>query len=394
MNTEFKIEDIRVLPQRNLLIKGQERLPLEPRIMEVMSYLAKHPREVVLRDDLITSIWSVQYGGDESLTRAISLLRKAFKKLGVQKQVIETIPKRGYRLAISPITQTETLETVKPVAERVLSTKDIPAQPTVTVAKPQATVQPVDPSHLSSGAEKIGPETKSVLNPLVPVLATAILCFGFFAVFLRLTSDPMPETTTQDRSIPGISSQIDYTQEDFNQDDDLPPIGSAASQDYEVKASQGDVATAIILTYLEGLIDKQTAIATASRHLKIAQSLTPNSSDTLTAEGWMHYIEEEPDKALLNFEIVTAREGLMGDAWLGKAYVFKDMGKKDLALLNFNRAIQVEVFSITPRQAKVQYLFDIGDFTEALEAANDLLVYYPNNQSVLDQVSKIKRKMK
>lgn len=102
MADEFSIGNIQVAHKRNLLIVDQAELSLEPRVMDVLCYLSQFAPDVVGRDDLIENIWKVEYGGDESLTRAISILRKTFKSAGVNEVMIETIPKRGYRLTASP----------------------------------------------------------------------------------------------------------------------------------------------------------------------------------------------------------------------------------------------------------------------------------------------------
>jgi len=100
--TTFRIGDFRVEPTRNLLKKDGQTFPLEPKIMDVLCELASFPGEVIARYDLVQRIWKVDYGADESLTRAISVLRKTFKKGGVSAKYIETISKNGYRL-IAPV---------------------------------------------------------------------------------------------------------------------------------------------------------------------------------------------------------------------------------------------------------------------------------------------------
>jgi len=90
---------------RNRLVRNGKVYPLEPQIMNVLCVLAEKPGEVFTRDDLRDRISKVKYGGDESLSRAISILRKTFKKAGEDKLYIETIYKRGYRLK-APVSQT------------------------------------------------------------------------------------------------------------------------------------------------------------------------------------------------------------------------------------------------------------------------------------------------
>lgn len=92
-------------PRRNQITRGSDTIAVEPQLMDVLCALADEPGEVISRDDLIQKVWKVQFGGDESLTRAISILRKTFKKAGESDLYIETIYKRGYRLNV-PVSET------------------------------------------------------------------------------------------------------------------------------------------------------------------------------------------------------------------------------------------------------------------------------------------------
>lgn len=74
---------------------GIESRP-EPRLMEVLCILAENPGELVTRERLIKAVWDDYGGADEGLNQAISFLRKF---LGDHtKEIIETIPKKGYIL--------------------------------------------------------------------------------------------------------------------------------------------------------------------------------------------------------------------------------------------------------------------------------------------------------
>ncbi len=95
----FRIGGFIIKPDRNLLVKDGVSYSLEPRIMDVLCVIAAQPREVISRDRLIARVWNVEYGADESLTRAISILRKTFRSAGETEEFIQTIPKRGYRWA-------------------------------------------------------------------------------------------------------------------------------------------------------------------------------------------------------------------------------------------------------------------------------------------------------
>jgi len=70
--------------------------------MQVLVYLADHPGDVISRQAILDTVWSDVVVGDEVVSRSISTLRKAFDDNPRTPQVIETIPKGGYRL-IAPV---------------------------------------------------------------------------------------------------------------------------------------------------------------------------------------------------------------------------------------------------------------------------------------------------
>lgn len=90
----FRIADRTVFPSRNRVLGPAGEAHLEPKAMDVLCALAGQGGEVMSREALINAVWAVRYGGDESLTRVVSILRKV---LG--QGIIETVSKRGYRLA-------------------------------------------------------------------------------------------------------------------------------------------------------------------------------------------------------------------------------------------------------------------------------------------------------
>lgn len=82
-----------------LTIEGDAgKFSVEPKVLDVLERLIEHDGEVVEREALIDEVWGVSYGGDERLSRAISLLRKALGDDARDHRYIQTIPKRGYRL--------------------------------------------------------------------------------------------------------------------------------------------------------------------------------------------------------------------------------------------------------------------------------------------------------
>lgn len=76
---------------------------LEPRLMRLLCLLADNAGSVLTRDELITALWPRVVVNENSLTRAVSDLRRLLSPPdGSNIQFIQTIPKRGYRLQILP----------------------------------------------------------------------------------------------------------------------------------------------------------------------------------------------------------------------------------------------------------------------------------------------------
>lgn len=75
---------------------------LQPKVMDVLVYLASRPCDTVSRDELLDAVWGSCTAAEESLTRVIAELRHALDDHVRYPEYIETIPKRGYRFLVSP----------------------------------------------------------------------------------------------------------------------------------------------------------------------------------------------------------------------------------------------------------------------------------------------------
>lgn len=97
----FVLDRWLVEPSANQLrhLDTGEQRSLEPRLMQLLCVLASAPGTVHSRETLIQQIWPKVVVNENSLTRAISELRKKLATPEHTKRVIETIPKTGYRLA-------------------------------------------------------------------------------------------------------------------------------------------------------------------------------------------------------------------------------------------------------------------------------------------------------
>jgi len=94
----FYIDSYLVQPDRNRILKNDEMIQVEPRVMDVLRYFAAHPGEVLSRESILNAVWGDSYVEEIALTRTVSELRKIFDDNPRDPRIIETIHKRGYRL--------------------------------------------------------------------------------------------------------------------------------------------------------------------------------------------------------------------------------------------------------------------------------------------------------
>ena len=89
-------------PATNEIVRGSERVHLEPKTVDLLVALARRAGEVVSREELLSQVWPGVVVGDDVLTQAVIKLRKALGDASGEPAYIQTIPKRGYRL-IAPV---------------------------------------------------------------------------------------------------------------------------------------------------------------------------------------------------------------------------------------------------------------------------------------------------
>jgi len=107
MNIERNVGRQRVggwefLPATGELRRRSEVRRLEPRAAKALELLVAANGEVVSQEQLIAGVWSGRSLSDNSVAIVIGQLRKALDDDAREPKLIETIPKRGYRLRETP----------------------------------------------------------------------------------------------------------------------------------------------------------------------------------------------------------------------------------------------------------------------------------------------------
>jgi DNA-binding winged helix-turn-helix (wHTH) protein len=102
---DFRVAGWLVQPNLNRLSLDDKVVQLEPKLMDVLVYLAENAGQVMSKIDITDAVWSEVFITESVITRSIAGLRRAFEDDVKNPRFIETISKRGYRL-IAAVEQT------------------------------------------------------------------------------------------------------------------------------------------------------------------------------------------------------------------------------------------------------------------------------------------------
>ncbi|MBR9792563.1 MAG: tetratricopeptide repeat protein [Gammaproteobacteria bacterium] len=167
---------------------GKDIRRIEPKAMHVLYLLACNAGDTVERTELLRDVWNGRVVVEEALTRIISQLRQALGD-SQQRRLIQTVPKKGYRLRgeVNWQSKPSPAEPAPSADSKEAEVTDIPAQETV---KPPTDSAPTKTS-----------EPQKALSP-VPVLSNKALfvaaaIFVLVAVVVFTLNQTVTDDTTQ-----------------------------------------------------------------------------------------------------------------------------------------------------------------------------------------------------
>jgi len=108
----FYLNDLFVEPLKGQVTGKDESRHLPPKAVEVLLCLAKTPGELVTRDALLREVWGQDKGSNEALSHAVSEIRHALDDHADDPVFVQTLPTRGYRLAVVPVPASQHTESM------------------------------------------------------------------------------------------------------------------------------------------------------------------------------------------------------------------------------------------------------------------------------------------
>jgi DNA-binding winged helix-turn-helix (wHTH) protein/predicted Zn-dependent protease len=95
----YEFGPFRIDPDKGLLLRDDQLIPLQPKAFETLLVLVQNSGTVVLKNDLMKTLWPDSFVEESNLTQHIFVLRKTLGETAGENRYIATIPGRGYRFA-------------------------------------------------------------------------------------------------------------------------------------------------------------------------------------------------------------------------------------------------------------------------------------------------------
>ncbi|HKQ07704.1 MAG TPA: tetratricopeptide repeat protein [Blastocatellia bacterium] len=93
----YEFGPFRLDAARGVLRRGEQVVPLTPRLLELLLAFVESGERVVEKDELMSRLWPDSIVEEANLTVNVSALRRALGQRGNENRYIVTVPGRGYR---------------------------------------------------------------------------------------------------------------------------------------------------------------------------------------------------------------------------------------------------------------------------------------------------------
>lgn len=103
--------------ERGELCRGQDEIPIQPKVLAVLHYLIRHRNRVVPRGELLDAVWPDVIVSEAALTSAVRDARVALDDDG-RREAIRTLPRRGLRFTLETTEQAQAPRPTNPPIRR------------------------------------------------------------------------------------------------------------------------------------------------------------------------------------------------------------------------------------------------------------------------------------
>jgi len=98
----YEFGEFRLDPVEKILYQQDRPVPLTPKAVETLLALVESHGHVVTKEELLQTVWPDTFVEDNNLAQNISILRRVLGRDSGGREIIETVPRRGYRF-VAPV---------------------------------------------------------------------------------------------------------------------------------------------------------------------------------------------------------------------------------------------------------------------------------------------------
>ncbi len=161
------------------LVENGEPVPLTQKSFELLHHLIANRGRVLRKDELLDALWEGNFVEEANLTQHIYMLRKALKLKGGDTELIETIPKTGYRFVadVRTIHDSSNREADFGDADRGPADQHRNVEPGIDNVRSDSPI----PTYANRLPKKFGRRNAIAAGSLISVCALLILGVVYFA---------------------------------------------------------------------------------------------------------------------------------------------------------------------------------------------------------------------
>ena len=98
----YEFLEFRLDVQERLLLKDGAAVSITPKIFDMLLLFLENPNRLLGKDEIMRTVWPDTHIDEATLTRTISELRKTLGQTAGEANLVQTVPKRGYRF-VAPV---------------------------------------------------------------------------------------------------------------------------------------------------------------------------------------------------------------------------------------------------------------------------------------------------
>lgn len=321
---------------------------LDPKALALLVALANKPNAIFTKEQLFALLWPQQVVTDDALTRCVSRLRKSLQDDPKAAQIIETIPRRGYRLIAN------TVYWLPQDAPSEIAAKFIPGE-----------------------SQSIG--IKSQVKTTWGLLSLAFAAFIFIAFALLgpwfLQSNQKALVAHKSQGIndvqPLLRQADDYYSQIRRQDNEMAIelYQQVMALKPEIGAGQAGLANALVQQVLRW---PNAANDQAIYTRNLQHALQAGRTDNIQAQ-------QKLNRALALAKNAVAQAPQSARAYKALGFVFSALREFDQALHSYQMAIELD-------PSAWDALINYGDVLEIMGNLPEAMVYYQRAFEAMQQV--------